>query len=686
MQSFFTLVITTLCFYNVFSQINPDKIDIVRDEFGVPHIFAKTDAEVAYGLAWAHAEDDFETIQIGYLAGNNLLSKHLGNVGLGADFISQFIGSEDLFESKYDSDISSEYKNIVKAYALGLNSYAREHPDEVFVEDLFPVNEKKMMRYAQLQLFISSNGDKWVSNIIDNKLSYDFSKEEQYKGSNTFAFNSTKTKDGSTYLAINTHQPLDGPVSWYEAHLCSEEGTNILGALFAGTPNILIGTNENLAWAHTVNQPDKTDVFALEMHPDKKLQYRVDGTYLKLEEKKAKLRFKLLGIPLSIKKKFYKSIYGPTLKNKSGFYSVRTPALFEIRALEQWWRMNKAKNFTEFYKVLKMKALPGYNIGYADKNDTIFYISNGLIPKRAKNYDWGSVVPGNTRKTLWTESYEIEELPQVIQPKSGYFYNANHTPFKSSAEEDNPDPTNFDSNMGFETYDNNRSTRLKQLIDKYEKLDYDDFKRIKYDRQYPRPYTFNWMDIHYLELLDAKKYPDIEMLIERLQAWDRKANKNSFGAGTFAVLYDQLRPFYSKIPEPKIFPASYIIQALRNTKEYLLKHFNTTDVKLGDYQKLVRGSKELPIFGLPDVITAMSSRPYEDGKVKVVSGESYIELIRFTDKGPEIESVISYGSSDHPDSKHYDDQMEMYANFKTKKMTLNKDSVYKNAKRIYNPK
>jgi acyl-homoserine-lactone acylase len=194
------------------------------------------------------------------------------------------------------------------------------------------------------------------------------------------------------------------------------------------------------------------------------------------------------------------------------------------------------------------------------------------------------------------------------------------------------------------------------------------------------------MDIHYLELLDAKKYPDIEMLIERLQAWDRKANKNSLGAGTFAVLYDQLRPFYSKIPEPKIFPASYIVEALRNTKKYLLKYFNTTNVKLGDYQKLVRGGKELPIFGLPDVITAMSSRPYKDGKVKVVSGESYIELIRFTDKGPEIESVISYGSSDRPDSKHYDDQMEMYANFKTKKMTLNKESIYKNAKSIYNPK
>jgi len=686
MKNFLTIIFITLFFYNAISQINPNNIDIVRDDFGVPHIFGKTDAEVAYGLAWAHAEDDFETIQIGYLAGNNLLSKHIGNKGLGADFISQFIGSNSLFEKKYNSEISEDYKKIVKAYASGLNRYALKNPNQVFVKELFPITEKKMMRYAQLQLFISSKGDQWVSKIINDKLSYSFSKEEKHRGSNTFAFNSSKTKDGSTYLAINTHQPLDGPVSWYEAHLCSEEGTNILGALFAGSPNILIGSNENLAWAHTVNQPDKTDVFALEMHPEKKLIYRVDDSYLELEQKKAKLLFKFLGIPISIKKKYYNSIYGPTLKNKSGFFAVRTPALFEIRALEQWWRMNKAKNFSEFYQTLKMKALPGYNIGYADRNDTIFYISNGIIPKRAKNYNWEDVVPGNTMETLWTESYEIEELPQVLQPKSGYFYNANHSPFKSSSEKDNPNPTYFNQNMGFETYDNNRSTRLKYLIDQYDKLDYDDFKRIKYDRQYPDPYAFSWMDLRYLKILDAQKYPDIEILITRLQNWNRKASANSLGAGIFAVFYDQLRPFYKKIPEPKIFPTSFILQALRNSKKYLLKHFKTTEIKLGDYQKLVRGKKEIPIFGLPDVITAMSSKPYKDGKVKVVSGESYIELVKFTSMGPEIESVISYGSSDNPDSPHYDDQMEMYANFKTKKMTLDKESIYKNAKSIYHPK
>ena len=681
------LIYTLLLSINLslFAQIDPKKINIVRDAYGVPHIFAKTDAEVAYGLAWAHAEDDFITIQQSYLAGNNLLSNHLGKKGIPADFLAQFIRSEELVERDYEIKTSPEYKRILEGYAQGLNRYAATHPEEVLSQQLFPVTPKRMMRYAQLQLFISSKGDYWVSKILDDDLNYTPSKED-LKGSNTFAFNSSKTTDGETYLAINTHQPLDGPVSWYEAHLCSEEGTNILGALFAGSPNILIGANEHLAWAHTVNQPDKMDVFALEMHPKKKNVYVVDGEEYPLETFKAKLTFKVLGIPIKVTKKYYRSIFGPTLKNKSGYYAVRTPALQEVRGLEQWWRMNKATSFKEFYDILKMKALPGYNIGYADKNDTIFYISNGLIPKRAEGYNWKEVVPGNTKKTLWTETYAIEDLPQVIQPSSGYFYNTNHSPFRSSDETNNPDGDAFSLDMGFERYENNRSIRLKELIDAEDRVSYEDFKRMKYDRQYPEEMTFSWMNINALFDLDSKQYPDIALLIERIQNWDRKADATSKGAGSFAILYHSLYPYYSKLPEPKIFPKTFLIAALRESKAYMLKHFKTTEISLGDYQKLVRGDKELPVFGLPDVLTSMSSVPYQDGKVKVVSGESYIELVRFTPEGTQIESSISYGSSDHPDSPHYGDQMEMYTQFKTKKMSLSKEAAYTDAKRIYNPK
>lgn len=122
-------------------------------------------------------------------------------------------------------------------------------------------------------------------------------------GSNAYAFNSGKTKDGNTYLNINAHQPLDGPVSWYEAHLCSNEGWNISGALFPCSPVVLLGCNENLGWAHTVNNPDKLDVYQLEINPANKLQYKFDNEWLTLEEKQVKLHVKMAGIPITVNEK-----------------------------------------------------------------------------------------------------------------------------------------------------------------------------------------------------------------------------------------------------------------------------------------------------------------------------------------------------------------------------------------------
>jgi len=116
----YSLSTLTLFMGIVYGQIDPSNIDIVRDSYGVPHIFAPTDAEVAYGLAWAHAEDDFKTIQQGYLAGNNQLSKSIGNKGLGADFIAQFIGSEALYDERYESEINDVYKKVLDGYKQGI--------------------------------------------------------------------------------------------------------------------------------------------------------------------------------------------------------------------------------------------------------------------------------------------------------------------------------------------------------------------------------------------------------------------------------------------------------------------------------------------------------------------------------------------------------------------------------------
>ena len=679
------LILSAISILNTtFSQeIDVKNIEILRDSYGVPHIYAKTDAELAYGLAWAHSEDDFKTIQEAYLAGNGLLSKYIGLRGAPADFLTQLIRSDYVVDSLYNT-IDKNFIKVIEGYAQGINKFAELNPDQVLVKKLFPITPKKMVKYSFLQLFISSEGDKAIRSIFENNVTNISFLDDNKLGSNLFAFSTNITKNGETYLGINTHQPLDGPTSWYEAHLVSEEGTNIIGATFAGAPCILTGTNENLGWTHTVNYPDKTDIFQLEM-VDRK-NYRFDNKILKLKTYKAKAYIKILGIPIRVKKKYYESIYGPTLKNKNGFYSVRTASLFHIRGLEQWWKMNKAKNFTEFYDILKMNQIPGYNIGYADKNDTIFYISNGIIPKRNDAYNWKTIVPGNTKKTLWNKYYNTEELPQVISPKSGYVYNANHSPFKSTSIEENPDPNDFAKNMNFELYDNNRSKRIFELINSYQSINYNDFKEIKYDHTFPTPFHYNFMDVNKIMDMLPEDYPEIKDLLTQIQEWDRKTNIESIGAGTYAMFYYSLDKYYRKNYLNRNFGKDIIAQVLKDVKERMIKYFKTTKVKLGDYQKLVRGNKEIPIWGMPDVITAMNANNYKNGKIRVTHGESYIQFVKFSKKGTEIESIISYGSSDHEDSEHYSDQMHIYKNFGTKKMSFDKETNYKNAKKIYNPK
>ncbi|MDB2632761.1 acylase [Flavobacteriaceae bacterium] len=680
----FFLLTISICFKG-YSQINPDHIEIIRDNYGVPHVYASTDPEVAYGFAWAQAEDHFKLIQEGYLAGNGLLGKLIGLKGAGADFLTQLIQSEETV-NKYYNTLDEKFIALSEGFAAGLNAYAKKYPEQVLEKKLFPLTVKKLLRYTQLQLFISNEADKLVSGIVNNSLSWPYKIEEDSKGSNFIAISRNRTGSEETFLAINTHQPLEGPTSWYEAHLVSEEGTNIIGAAFPGTPCILTGANEYLGWTHTVNYPDKADVYALQMDPKKKDVYLVDGKPYKLEKFKAKLTLKFLGINIPIKKKFYKSIYGPTLKNKTGVYSVRTPSTTNITAIEQWWKMNKATNFSEFYKVLEMKALPGYNIGYADRNDTIFYISNGKIPIRAEGYDWLDVVPGNTRETLWDSYYDIKDLPQVVKPASGFVYNANHSPFKSSSEADNPIAENFAKEINFETYDNNRSTRLLQLLEEEERIDYKRFKRIKYDHQLPTPLQYNYMDLNPLFDMKVADYPEVSTLLTDIQNWDRITNPTSYGAGAYASLYYQLTPFYYQLGKDRIFTKEALYEALKITKDHLKTYFNAERIQLGEFQKLVRGNKELPIFGLPDVVTAMRGQPYKDGKIKITHGESYIGLVRFTPNKTYFESVISFGNSRRPESPHYTDQMELYSNFETKTMSFDRSDVMKTAKKVYAPK
>jgi acyl-homoserine-lactone acylase len=369
------------------------------------------------------------------------------------------------------------------------------------------------------------------------------------------------------------------------------------------------------------------------------------------------------------------------MKNKQGYYSMRMGANMEIAALEQWYNMNKAKNYSEFYRALQQQSLSMFNIMYADKYDTIFYINNALVPKRdtAPGFDWKGTLPGNTSKTLWNGFKPLTYLPQYVNPKSGVLFNANHSSFFASGKDDNLKPDMYAKQDGWELHHNNRSVRVYELISD-EKISYEKLKAIKYDKQLPAQLAYP-INIDTMFLLEVSKHPEIALQIDAIKNWDRKAVPDSKGAAVFLLIYRKLQS-----TPPRVLSYAECVETLKHVKQHQLTYFGREDITLGDLQKLKRGDKIFPMYGVPDVLTAEWGEQEKDGTIKVTGGDGYVMFVRFPKEGlPIIESMNMYGASAKPGSPHFDDQVDLYLNQQTKPMTLDKQEVLKTAKKIYHP-
>lgn len=682
-------------FQLIIAQGNPEDVQIVRDSFGVPHIFGKTDIDVAYGLAWATAEDDFNTLQWTILAAKNMQGRYYGADGAKVDYVGHLLRARKIAEEKYEADLSSNFKKMISAYALAINNYARQHPKEVLVKEAFPVTEIDMVTGYVLSFSLMSG----IAGVLEDIISGNADKgiiQNGGIGSNAFALNSSKTKDGSTYLAVNSHQPLEGPLSWYEVHLHSDEGWNIIGGTFHGGISVFHGTNPYLGWAHTVNFFDAIDTYQLTINPKNKNQYQYDGKWENLEVNQAVLKvkvFKRLKLKIKVKKKVYWSKYGAVLKSKKGVYAIRLAANQDIRASEQWYKMNKAKNFSEFYEVMRMNALPRMTTVYADKYDTIFAISTGRIPLRNPAYNWMKILPGNTSKTLWNEYHPIEDLPQLVNPKCGFLFNSNNSAFDLTCKEENLTPEKYDTTMGFSTLETHRSKRVYELLDQFpSKISYEDFKKIKFDKSMPETLvSFDGLNFQWFYDLKPENYPDISSEINAILKWNKTADLENKEAAILFYTIGQLISKKGKLsPEQKAdksFVLDFYAQCIRLAKKEMMKSFGTTILPLKEVQRHTRGNVDLPVDGGPDMLkAAYSLQRDKKNRLRITVGESYIQLVQFTSEGPKIETINAYGSSAKPNSPHYTDQMQRYVDLNLKPMTFDKSLIIKQAELIYHPK
>ncbi|MCZ2356802.1 MAG: penicillin acylase family protein [Bacteroidia bacterium] len=683
---FLTIAFYSVSYYSYSQSIDVKSITIVRDSFGVPHIHAPTDAGAAYGHAWTHCEDDFNRIQHMVALAKGKLGILEGKEGAGFDFFVAFIKARETVR-EYRNLLSPEYEKLLAAYTAGVNDYAQKHPKEWLLPKLFPIEEEDILTgtYAVLVGMVGTGSA--LQCILKNKPD-DFVFSPQL-GSNGFAVNQNKTTDGATYLAINPHIPVDGPFVWHETHLMSDEGLNILGGVFPGAVTPGLGTNPNLGWATTFNWPDYVDIYRMVINPKNKNQYKYDGVWKDFEVRKIPLKVKIAGVTIKVHKKAYWCEYGPAINNKKGIFALRFPHGRIILSSQQWYEMGKAKNLSEFKKALTLQGIPLFNFIYADKAGNIFYKFNGLLPKRNPNYNWVKALPGDTSATKWLDYYSIDELPTVENPPCGLIYNTNNSPFHVTCPESNPDSTRYDHTCSMDwNHQNNRDLRSRELLLTNQKISFQEFERIKYDTKYPKN---GGMDktFEVIRKLDPNKYPDIRDAIEIAQGWDMSGDVNNKNAAivtcTFAPLFKEKKLVFKDVEEGTILTEAEIVNSMRQAQKWLLAHFKTLTPEFGMLQRVKHGDQTKAIAGLPEVIQATYTKLNPKGFYEVIGGETYIQLVRFTEKGPEISSILPFGSSWHPDSPHYSDQLPLFSRNQRKPMTLDKETIWKNAVKKYHP-
>ncbi|MGB1248203.1 MAG: penicillin acylase family protein [Chitinophagales bacterium] len=672
-----------------FPIINPENIDIVRDEWGVPHIFGKTDAEAGYGLAWANAEDNFKDMQGLLIIGKGMSGRAEGVEGAKADYFRHVIQAEAIVAEK-KPEMPEAFLKYIDGYVQGANAYAEAHPEGVLVKKAFPMTiDDVLCSYVVAMSFLTgASGD--MEAIYNGN--YD-DEPVHFAGSNAYAVNGTLTEDGNTYVCTNPHLQMEGIFSFYEAHIASEEGLNMHGSLFYGGTSVFMGNNENMGWGMTWNHFDGGDAYKLKMHPDKKLMYEYDGEWLKLEKKKTTLKVKVGKLVIPVPKKSYWSELGPVVrssKNKDEFYAFKYPSFMDATTPLQLYEMNKAETFDDFKTALDHLGLGMFNIVYGDKEQNIYYVSFGQIPLRTDSLVNLPIIPGNESKYVWDRIYTREELPHVENPASGFALNCNNTPFNATAEGENDDKDRLPDFLDKRPGDNNRSTVLHEFFASEEKISWEEFQAIKFDNSFsPDAYIVQAMDSIYD--LRAANFPDIEDIITNFQNWDMVADKDDVSAATVMVVLEHIFSMkgYGDAVFIEGFDASVndFIVAFRQSKAWLLEHHGTVDVPLGDIFIARRGDREVSSPGFPDALAANYARKGSDGKYTLNYGDTYTHFVNFDENGVvEMRTSVPFGNSSDPESPFFFNQAEeLFQHQKTKEMTLDKETIYQNAYSIYHP-
>ena len=675
---------------------------IKRDEYGVPHVIGKTDKDASFGFGYAQTEDDYENIEFAIkmtrgslsdfdfsfesistlyslITGKGDILSNLSAIkGVELDFLIKFMNVEEVVSNKKNI-IDQNIIAYLRGYADGINYWAALNPNKVD-QSIFPVSENDLLVGMVFRMPLFYGFDHYVEKLIDllsdeeklevatNSLSHQpfiASVKSHFNpsGSNAFAVSKKRSANNETLLVINSHQPLTGPVAWYEAHIKSDEGLNIMGGTFPGSPFIHVGFNEYLGWGATVNQPDLGDIYELSINPENENQYLLDGEWVDFRIINQNFRVKLFGpFAINYPLDMYFSEHGPVLKDGTKAYALRYVGMEDVNQVTEWYRLNKAENFEEWTDALRMQEIASLNLIYADKEDNIFFVHNVKSPIRDNNFDWSKILPGDRSDLIWKDFHSFDDIPQIKNPNSGYLFSANQNPFFVTDEGDNLNPEDFSDTFGFQTRTTNRAYRSYELLNRDTDITYEEISLIKHDNKF----SYNSRQYAFMEKIFNTDFSENKKLQEAqkfLKEWDLGTDfENEYAAFGVCILSPEWLAEIKREPQPNP------LEIFSDCVDEMYKNFGSLSVPWKNVNFLDRGNKMIPIQGGPDVLRAVYAPRSDDGILKAVAGDGlYIYVVWDEDKDQISESIHQYGSATiDRNSKHYDDQMQLYADEKLK--------------------
>ena len=685
-----------------------DRVLIRRDTFGIPHIVGETEGAVAFGFGYAQAEDHAAEMARRFLAARGEAAKHFGPSALEGDLAVRRVDTMATARRML-GEVDGTFREVLEGFAEGYNLYVRQHRDtlpewviEITAADALAqthggassIASPGLVRALQQKYPDGAKPPEDAITVAGSMASSPDGSDPSgdaaepnpltdADGSNAFALSGRKTTSGAPILLGNPH--LQWRSLYWEAHVKVPGKLDFYGSTLVGFPWLRAGFNDRLGYVQTNNAPDTEDVFALPLDPSRPDHYRFGGKSRPLTRVDVAVEVKQDdGSMKTERRTYWNSHLGPiSWRNARTAFACRSTALDAWRSFEGFWRLSHARSLKDYMKVMSMRLSPTSNYTYADAEGNILYLWNARLPKRRQDgTSYALDVPGDTKKYVWTKLHPTKDLPQMLNPASGYIQNANNPPWFVSL------PNGLDA-ARYPAYVERGELALRpqlaiEMLGARDKFSVEDVKRLKFE---PRLLLAERVRPALLEALAAQAALSEDLAQARtvLEAWDLRASATSRGAVLFQRFWEtyrvEVRQPYAE-PWDAARPAA-TPRGLANP-EAALKHlaeaarwtratYGAVDVPWGEANRYRFGDIDLPGEGATGQLGAFRVQQFDagTGATRVAGwaegdrllsgfGDGWVMLVHFT-RPIQAFSVLAYGQTTDRTSPHSRDQIGIFA-------------------------